>query len=426
MSLRQAEAESLIHAGELSNREIARRTGYDEKTIRNWKRKEDGILPASQSTTNETIETQDSLTTTFTSERKIESKEDAARLAGVDLTKWTIEKVKTKAYQVAMKVKTGKGAQKPIVKQLWGITVTFVPRTGPDTLEAINAMVDGAVRARGKVSLLPCVSSPFIIERGDTMQQIVIADPHLSKLCWPGGTADAAYDLDIAANLVFGGVKYLAARESAKTRTLAFLGDYFHYDTLSGTTTGGTQQDRDSRLPKMLDVGTELAVRCINHLATLGNVRVIIVAGNHDTVLTSALQRILVSEFRNSGNVNVDDTHTKRKYVQWGKNLFGYDHGDKRKKQLASSMSIEVPKLWGESVYREYHTGHLHNEEELFYGTLTHHGVIVRTHPSMSPPDQWHSDEQYIGATRGMQSFTYHRDGGCIASAIATPRMLLK
>lgn len=409
----------LLRESDYTNVRIAQMVGVDEATIRRWKKE---LLSPDTTGTTEIDEGEGELVARFTSTTPIHTKEEAAAKAGIDLTKWVVERVKTKAYQVTVKAKVN-GKDVPVVQQMWGIAVTFKARTGPDTQEQIEALVDGVLKAKGHSGR---VSTPKLFNTSNTQQQIVIADPHLSKLCWPKSTGGEAYDIDIARKLVLGSVQWLVGREGGcNSRVLAFLGDYFHYDTLQGTTTAGTGQDRDSRLPKMLEVGAEVAVEAILYAARLGHVKVVLVPGNHDAVLTSALQRILVAEFRRHENVEVDDTHTKRKVHTYGKNLFLYDHGDRRKKELASTLSIEHPELWGQSTYREIHTGHLHHEAEVFHGTQTHHGCLVYTHPSISPPDQWHADEQYVGATRGMKAFTYDIGGGQIASFTAHPRLVL-
>lgn len=297
--------------------------------------------------------------------------------------------------------------------------------TSEDTAEAVRALVDGILQAKAHAAPVRESSvrdAPAI----PLMQKIVIADPHLSKLCWPGTTGGDAYDISVARQLVLGGVKYLVRQQPHVTqRVIAFLGDYFHYDTLSGTTTAGTLQDRDSRLPKMLEVGADVAFQAILHASLHGAVHVILVPGNHDAVLTTALQRILQAEFKSTPHVTIDGGHTKRKTHVFGKNLFLYDHGDRRKRELPTTLAVEHPALWGASLHREIHTGHLHTEGAQAYGTVTMHGCTVYTHPSMSPPDQWHADEQYVGSPRGMKSYTYLESGGQIASHMATPSMLV-
>lgn len=287
-------------------------------------------------------------------------------------------------------------------------------------VDSIAALADGVYASRSARPRLVCKPRAPT----GTLNVITIADAHLSKLCWGEGTGDLDYDLGIASKAILGSVEYLANTRKQDRFLLVFLGDYFHYDTLGGTTTSGTFLDRDSRLPKMLAVGAEVASRSVAILGGVAPTDVLVVPGNHDEVLSAALQRILFAEFKRSPHITIDDTHTRRKYRAHGKTLLGFNHGDKRKDHLAQSMPLEVPRLWGESTYREIHTGHLHSEAERYDGAKTVAGVTVRTHRSMSPPDQWHSDEQYIGSPRGMQSFQYHLQGGLLGMDVADPRLL--
>jgi hypothetical protein len=146
---------------------------------------------------------------------------------------------------------------------------------------------------------------------------------------------------------------------------------------------------------------------------------VVLVPGNHDAVMTIALRQILSAEFRGARNVTIDCRNTTRKYITYGKCLLGLTHGDKAKKRLHELMAIEAREEWGASLYREIHTGHLHSMAEV----ETISGVVVRTHPALCPPDGWHALEGYVGATRGMQSFHYHRDAGLVGMAMVNPEM---
>jgi hypothetical protein len=264
------------------------------------------------------------------------------------------------------------------------------------------------------------------------LQAVFIADPHLAKYAWGRGTGHGDYDLDIARRELLRGAGYLldcGAQRRVSERLVAVLGDYFHYDTPAGTTTGGTALDRDSRAERMLAIGAQTACEIIAESAETAHTTVVLVPGNHDQMLTAALRLILLAEFRGHPNVTVSDEVTRRQYRLWGKNLLGFNHGDQRPEMLAASMSIERPVEWGQAAYREIHAGHLHNEQEKQKlveqrGAVTHAGVVVRTHRSLCPPDGWHADMQFVGAPRGMSAFYYAREGGLVAFDMADPRLL--
>ena len=150
---------------------------------------------------------------------------------------------------------------------------------------------------------------------------------------------------------------------------------------------------------------------------------VLIVNGNHDEVLTWAFQRILLERFRSSKSVTVRPDFTGRQYLSHGKNLLGFTHGHKAKKKLPQIMALEQPAAWSQSVYREWHTGHLHHQAADANKPLdTLDGVIVRTAPTICPPDDWHSASGFIGARQACETFLYEPDGGLTAMHVAVPR----
>jgi hypothetical protein len=87
-------------------------------------------------------------------------------------------------------------------------------------------------------------------------------------------------------------------------------------------------------------------------------------------------------------------------------------------------MALEQPLLWSESVYREWHTGHLHHQAAANNKPLdTLDGVIVRTAPTICPPDDWHSAGGFIGSRQCMETFIYRQEGGMAAMHVADPHI---
>jgi hypothetical protein len=339
--------------------------------------------------------------------------DEAVRAAGVDLSAWDVVSLETRHYP--LQTKHG-------IKQGTYLKLRCEPKDGPSLPEQVHALVDGVLAAR-QAPVVPWPASPPRVN--GALGLVVITDPHFGKLAWAGSTGDTNWSLEIAERTVNASVDFMVSRMPPVERiVVALLGDIFHYDTLGGTTTGGTTMDRDSRVAKMLTVGARSIARAIRVAAQHAPVDVIAVPGNHDSVLTLALQRILVAEFRDDGRVRVEDTFTRRKPYVWGRTLLQFDHGDKAKKKLAHLLPQEHPELWGRSVYREIHTGHLHSDSELL-GTLTEQGVLVRTHPALCPSDQWHFDEGYTGSPRGAQAFVYRREGGLELTVRFDPRLHL-
>lgn len=258
---------------------------------------------------------------------------------------------------------------------------------------------------------------------GPILQKIVIADPHLAKYAWADSTGQAHWDVDLAVealhscafDLIEAGEAY---RQPVATRMIVLLGDYWHFDNPSGTTTGGTPLDRDSRLQNMIEQGTDVLLQIIDRSAETANTEVLIVPGNHDATLSWATQRILQAHYRNDERVVIDGRYTSRKYTRWGKTLLGFTHGDKARKRLPGLMAIEAKEDWSHAVYREFHTGHFHTMEEK---VQTIDGVLVRTAPALCPPDDWHAEHGFLGSLRAMESFMYHAEGGLVGSFVSSP-----
>jgi hypothetical protein len=73
-------------------------------------------------------------------------------------------------------------------------------------------------------------------------------------------------------------------------------------------------------------------------------------------------------------------------------------------------MAVENPEAWGQTQFREIHTGHYHKQqlEEQF-------GVRVRILSALCPPDDWHSAQGYVGAIRQAEAFVWSKTEGLLA-----------
>lgn len=324
--------------------------------------------------------------------------------AKIDTTKYEVDKPETSMHETTVRDLDGKIRK----VQNFRLVARFRLKAGPSTLEQVQSLIDGAFAKRtAKIILTP--SKHKITS--DLMQAVVIADPHLAKYAWSGETGGASYDLSIATRLVKGAAEELMAwgdERKPAVRYLFCLGDLLHYDNPQGLTTGGTPQDRDTRLAKMLEECQSVLCGLVERSAMTAETRVVMVPGNHDRATTLAMQLILAANFRNTKGVSVDTSALHRKYVEWGGCLIGLTHGDTARKRLPNLMQVERKEAWGRSVCREWHHGHFHREAQ----TVTEGGVTIREHLSLSPPDSWHAIEGYVGAPRGMDSYLYSQTKG--------------
>lgn len=310
----------------------------------------------------------------------------------------------------------------PVVTELHRVHVRLKPRGGPTTRDVVAAMIDAA---KGDIRRPKTKAKKS--KRVGTLQVLVVADTHFGKYAWSKTTGGDDYDLGLAERLVRNAGEELLTvgdSHSPTRRVIAFLGDLFHYDTPSGTTTSGTPLERDGRLQKMIAVGCDALLGIIERSAESCPTDVVIVNGNHDETLTWAFQRIAAERFRDSRIVNVADEYHGRQYVRHGGNLLGFAHGHRAKRKLPQIMALEQSSTWSECRYREWHTGHFHSQAAEWQRPIeTLDGVIVRTAPALCPPDDWHSVNGFVGSRQCMETFLYRHDGGLVAMHVAEPRI---
>ena len=344
----------------------------------------------------------------------IRTVEDLLRHIEADMSKYDI------AASEATKWSCGDGSGGTI--DLHRVFVRLKPKAGPSVAEAVEAMISAASR---KLRVPQTKKPP---KRDGLWQVLVIGDCHLAKYAWgkttgPAGGGD--YDLDIAQRRVKRAAgELLAVGDIHKParRTIAFVGDIFHYDTPGGTTTSGTPLERDGRLQKMIEVACETLLGVIERSAASCLTDVIVVNGNHDETLSWAFQRIVAERFRNDRRVEVRMEYTGRQYATHGKNLLGFCHGHKAKRKLPQIMALEKPAEWSGSVCREWHTGHFHSQAAEWQRPIeTLDGVIVRTCPSLSAADDWHSENGFLGSRQAMETFLYRPEGGLVAMHVSEP-----
>ena len=330
--------------------------------------------------------------------RRIRTVEDAIAHVEADMTRFEIDKVETSAFDAIAKDAEGKIRQ----IQNFRVWVRLKPKAGPNVREEVDAMLAGAFAIRKPVR----IAKPKRNGNPDILQAIAVADPHIGKLAWPAETGGQPWDTPISVETIHAGVAHLMSEgEGVGERAFCLLGDYLHHDG-KGMTTQGTPLDYDSRVPKLLRAGTELIFDLIAASAEKVPTRVYVVPGNHDQILTWALQELIRNEFRKHGGVMVDDRFTSTKFFSWGRCLIGLDHGDKGKKRLPNTMVTQCEAEWGQSIVREILTGHLHSKAAI----ETMGGIVVRTMDSLSSPDKWHADEKFH-APRTIEAFRYDRGG---------------
>jgi len=333
--------------------------------------------------------------------RTIRTVEDLLRHIEADLERFEVATSEATTWEG---LTADRDTGRPIVTALHRVFVRLKPRAGPTTREIVESMIAAAAGS---------VRQPKRPRHGRKQaglwSVLVLSDLHFGGRSWRHTTGND-YDLSIAADLVGKTASRLIGRSGdACRRTIVLAGDTLHFDTISGTTTGGTYIDRDSRLQKTIEMAVSSIAGVIELSADSLPTDVVFVPGNHDTAMAWALQKIFAERYRDDRRVSVNTEFAARKYLTHGGNLVGVTHGDKARKKLAGLMAIEAAAAWSKCRHREWHVGHLHNQSAEV-GTID--GVIVRTAPTIVPPDSWHVDMGFVGAERAMQEWVYSQRGG--------------
>ena len=349
---------------------------------------------------------------------RIRTVEDLLRHIEADMTRFEVATSEGTSWEG---LTADRDTGEPVVTELHRVHVRLRPKAGPGIAECVEAMIAAATKDLRR----PAIKSHGKPKPG-LWQVLVVSDTHFGNYSW-NETTGADWDLSIAERVVRDAAGELLAvgnTHRPARRTVAFLGDLFHYDRAErAETSSGTLLERDGRLQKMLQVGTETLLGIVEASAETVPTDVLLVHGNHDETLSWAFHRLLLERFRHDKRITVDDRYTGRKYLSHGRNLLGFAHGHKAKKRLPQLMAIEAAQEWAACPYREYHTGHYHSTAAEWSRPIeTIDGVLVRTAPSLCVADDWAASMGFLNARQAMETHLYAFEGGLTATHVAGPR----
>lgn len=349
--------------------------------------------------------------------KRITSLDELLKLAKVDLEVWEVDRYVVNKWEVGAKLPDGQIVVEPLyqvkawLKRIAGASLVKLKR------ELIEDIVADTARRRVRAS------RPSEPSGEPHMLEVCVMDLHVGKYAWAEETGND-YDSDIAERVATEAVAALladAAPFKIERICLPIGNDFYHVDTLTGDTTAGTRQDRDTRYQRMYRKGRGIASWMIERCAERAPVDVVIVPGNHDETITFHLGEVLEAEFAKDPRVTVTNTPRLRKYYRYAKNLIGYTHGkDEQIAQLPQVMAVEEPIAWGETTHREFHLGHIHRGRKIDPVTVDDKtGVTLRFLRSLSGTDAWHARMGYVGHQRCAEAFLWRASGGIRAHFIS-------
>lgn len=245
----------------------------------------------------------------------------------------------------------------------------------------------------------------------DLLTGYMLADHHLGMYSWARETG-ANYDLGIAKRILFDAMTELVARSPASETALVLnLGDFFHSDSDENRTRhSGNPLDVDTRYAKVLQLGVDLMLMCVD-LALQKHKRVVVrcLPGNHDPYAALALTVALAAFYANDPRVEVDTDPSPFFWFSFGNVFIAATHGDRVKPaDMPGVMASFKPQEWGEAKYRYAYFGHVHHKS---IGGGEHHGVVWETFQTLAAKDAWHKAMGYSSG-RSMTAITFDRNRG--------------
>lgn len=341
---------------------------------------------------------------------RIVTLEDALKKGNVDLNRWDVERWVVNSWEVG-----AKGPDKRVrVTPLWQVKVWLKAKRGwnPSEFRA-KLLADMKALAPSYRKLTYDKTPPILAE-------LSIYDAHFGKLAWSPETGQD-YDIKICRDRYMNAARGLLRRASLHKpeRILYVVGnDFFHVDH-KGQTTSGTEMDMDGRWQKAFRIGKDCCVTIAEEASQMCPVDILVVPGNHDREKAFCLGEVLDARFHTNHQINVINDPDPFAYYRWGKVLLGFNHGeeyvwDKKRADLPIQMSTDRPIDWSETVWREWHLGHFHSEDEMVWkyrSAKQIRDITVRVLPSLSSTDAWHRLKGYASPLAA-ECHLYHKDHG--------------
>ncbi len=349
----------------------------------------------------EETKTEDKISQTVNSYKRITSEKEMAEKCDIDLNIWKATKITSNEWNISDDYICWQ------FKVIWGRITDVSPQAALLSYEKLLKDYEGSKR----------IAEP-IIEHENTLVEINIPDLHLGRYSWEEETGHT-YDVETAAE------EWLKAHEyfytmyediDIDTIVMPIGSDFFNVDSLNNTTTRGTPQNEDGSYMRSFNIGLEACVQAIDLWRTLARVKIIIVPGNHDTQRAFYLGSNLKSWYRRDKDVDIDNSPTSRKYIVFGRNLIGFTHGKKDHKRLPTVFQKEMRPVLSQCDVVEWHIGHIHQEKLI----ESHGNCTIRTVPSLAYESSWEKASGY-SSMRQAFGFLWDRDRGLLEIKYYTP-----
>lgn len=284
-------------------------------------------------------------------------------------------------------------------------------KTAKETEDAYALLKEfKALVSAERMPLAPVVPAPSV-SMSELLAIYLMGDPHLGLMSWPEETGHDSTLASAEKNLVSAVDRLVGIAPESEQALLVSVGDTLHADNYENRTSrSGHALDVDTRWPKVLRVTVYTLIALVHRaLAKHDKVLMWIVPGNHDDQSSIMLAICLAAHFASNPRVQINESPSQFRYMEFGKCLIGSTHGDKQKaSELPGIMAVDQVEAWGRTQFRYWYCGHVHHETKKEY-----RGAIVETLRTLAARDAWHAGQGYRSG-RSMVLDVLHRDRGRI------------
>lgn len=350
--------------------------------------------------------------TITTESASIRTLEDALEYSEVDLKKYEVDRFVVNSWEVTMGGKNSRTGQAETYTN-YQVKV-WLKRKVVGTI-AMENLFDRFKEGK------PLPKQKLALKRRKHARKIMlepsIYDHHFGMLAW-GKEVHDDYDLDIAKELYVRAInKFLddVAHYDVEKIVFPIGNDLFHInDNNAETPASKNRLDVDGRMAKVIETAEEAVLYAIERMASIAELIVPWIPGNHDPQLSFALCKYFKGRFHNYDHVTIDTSPNERKYIRYGQSLTLLTHGDMKQMQhMIFNMVEEAKQDFVETDCHEIHSGHTHKEKEFIIKSADHRYVATcRTIPSLTAQDFWHHKKAFSKSGRAAECHIYDKEFG--------------
>jgi hypothetical protein len=250
---------------------------------------------------------------------------------------------------------------------------------------------------------------------------ITLTDTHIGMYA-RGDNESQHWDLERAANVLWGVYKTLIdGSPEAETCVISLIGDLMHCNGGKPVTPkSGHILDVDGDWNGAVDVAIVTVRRIIDYsLYKHKKVVVSIVRGNHDEDQAVWIRKLLQHVYEDEPRLKILGGDYHFSCYHDGDLMLGWYHGDGKKlESLPLYFATQYPEAWGNSKFREIHTGDKHHHKELDIS-----GVLVKQHPTLIPRDSYAKAHGYM-SMRFAERITYNKKAGRCSTGTVSPETI--